>query len=111
MYYSNEATLNIKCDRRCSISTPTLRVFQGQQSGGWIRGFGVGRGLRVTFGGGRGLRAALQCIALRGTGKYTYNNMCIYTQNTLDEKEDSDQFKVFSLVIIMALKPTRYGYQ
>ena len=47
-YYSNNATLNIRCHGRHSISTPTLRVFWGHWGRGWIRGCGVGRPLGVT---------------------------------------------------------------
>ena len=60
MYYFNDVTLNIGCHRSCPISAMTQRVSEEPQSRVWIRGCRVQRGLRVTFGGGGGLRAAFR---------------------------------------------------
>ena len=68
MYYFNDATLNIQCHGDHPISTMTRRVSEECQSGVQIRGCRVWRGLWVTFGRGRSLRAAFGRSIGQGVG-------------------------------------------
>ena len=56
-YYFNNMTLNIRCRKSRPISATTWRVSEKCQSGVWIGGYGVQKGLRATFRGGGGLIA------------------------------------------------------
>ena len=67
-YYFNDVTLNIGCHGSHPISTMTWRVSEECQSGIWIRGCGVQRGLQVTFRGGGGLGVAFGGGVRQGVG-------------------------------------------
>ena len=56
-YYFNDVTLNIGCHGSCPISVMIWRVSEEHQSGVWIGGYGVRRGLWATLGQDGGLGA------------------------------------------------------
>ena len=68
MYCLNNLTLNIGCCGSRLISAMAQRVSEECWSRVWIRGCGIWRGLRVSFGGGGGLGAAIGEDVGRGVG-------------------------------------------
>ena len=67
-YYFNNTTLNIGYCRSHPISATTWRVSKKCQSGVWIGGYRVWRGLQATFRGGGGLGVILRGSVGQGVG-------------------------------------------